>query len=628
MKTFLLAAVGIGLWGQGTITTLPVTVYRPYAVSVDAGGTLYYRESQYQVKKLSPGGAVGVAIGTGVRGFSGDGGPATAAQISTNGGVVFDAAGNGYLPDQFNGRVRRVGRDGIIQTVAGNGSFFSSGDGGPATEAGLISPIDVAVDGAGNLYICDESAHRVRKVGVDGKISTIAGNGTMGYSGDGGPATAAQLRFPRAVAVDGAGNVFIADPLNQRVRRVTPDGKISTWVGTGEQGGSGDGGPGTQATLYFPRHVRVDGKGNLLITEQYGSRVRRVTPEGIISTVAGNGTYSYGGDYGPGPLAGLNGPDSAAVDAAGNIYIADMGNSAIRKVTAGPVAVPSVVETGAVSVFGVSPVITVRVSHPDGAGQIGIVNVLINRELDGAGACYVAWDQQRGVMYLVTDDGRSLTEGLTLGRGTGTVANSQCRVFAAGSSAAVAGNVLTLSLSVSFASGFTGNKVIHVAARDVRETTAGWKGVGVARIPETGVSGPRALEMTPEGGAGPAGMLTVTFDDVASIRTAFVLVNSGLVAAKGCALAYSGGTLYLRPDTGYATELRSVALGGAGTVENSQCRVTAANSRAVRVGNQLRLELDMTFSPYFYGPQMVWGGVETTGGLGSGWRALGAWIVP
>jgi NHL repeat-containing protein len=187
---------------------------------------------------------------------------------------------------------------GVINTVAGTGTPGFSGDGGPATSATLRSPLGIAVDTAGNLFITDTDNRRIRKVTPAGIISTVAGRGTQGVIGDGGPATSAILTVPWGIAVDGAGNLFIADSNNNRVRKVTPDGIINTVAGTGTSGFSGDGGAATSAALSFPSEVLVDGPGNLFIADSGNQRIRKVTPDGIINTVAGTGTSGFSGDEG------------------------------------------------------------------------------------------------------------------------------------------------------------------------------------------------------------------------------------------------------------------------------------------------------------------------------------------
>jgi len=216
-----------------------------------------------------------------------------------------------------------------IQTVAGS-SFI--GDGGPATAAQIGAIQGVAVDGKGNLYLSDTDNNRVRKVDTTGTITTFAGNGTAGFSGDGGPATAAQLNLPYGLATDVAGNLYIADLGNNRVRKVSLDGTIATFAGTGVEGYSGDGVQATATQLYVPRNLAFDAVQNLYIAEFGGHRVRRVTPAGVISTVAGNGVAGYSGDRGFATQAQLSYPAGLTVDRTGALYIADSSNNCVRKI--------------------------------------------------------------------------------------------------------------------------------------------------------------------------------------------------------------------------------------------------------------------------------------------------------
>jgi uncharacterized protein (TIGR03437 family) len=308
---------------------------QPYGVTPDSAGNLYIADDQNnRVRKVS-GGTIATVAGIGGMGFSGDGGPATSALLYIPHGVAADSAFNLYIADTGNLRIRKVS-GGTITTVAGGGSGFPfSGDGGHATNASLNIPYGVAVDSAGNLYIADTGNNRIRKV-TDGTITTVAGNGNVGFSGDGGPATSASLNQPWAVAVDSAGNLYIADYENNRIRKVS-GGTITTVAGNGVVGFSGDGGPATSAFLNYPEGVAVDSAGNLYIADSGNNRIRKVSG-GTIATVAGNGAPTFSGDGGPATNATLDDPVGVAVDSAGNLYIGDSGNNRIREVFAAPAA--------------------------------------------------------------------------------------------------------------------------------------------------------------------------------------------------------------------------------------------------------------------------------------------------
>ena len=315
---------------DGVIHT--VVAASPGAVAVDATGSIYFAAGS-TVRRVTAGGVISTIAGTGTAGFSGDGGPATLAQLNSVTSLALDAAGNVYIADPYNYRIRKVTTDGIISTVGGNGIAGFSGDGGPATSAQLSLPLGIAVDTASNIYIADVNSFRIRKVTSDGVISTVAGFSTAGYSGDGGSPTSARFSSPRAVAMDAAGNLYIADAGNARIRKVTPNGVVSTVAGNGTPGFSGDGGPATSAQLQFPWGVAVDSAGNLYIADSANNRIRKVTPGGTISTIAGTGPNGFSGDGGPAILARFRTPRGLALDGRGNLYIADYYNNRIRKLT-------------------------------------------------------------------------------------------------------------------------------------------------------------------------------------------------------------------------------------------------------------------------------------------------------
>ena len=329
------AGGGSSLGDGGPATSAQLS--HPWDVTADGSGNVYIADrNNHRIRKVDAStGNISTVAGTGTGGYSGDGGAATAAQINYPADVAVDGAGNLYIADIGNHRIRKVtASTGNISTAAGTGTQGYSGDSGPATAAQLNRPADVAVDGAGNLYIADRNNHRIRKVdAATGNISTVAG--TTADVGDGGLAASAHLRSPRGVAVDGESNVYIADSGNHRVRKVDAAGVITTFAGTGTQGYSGDGGAAAAAQLNEPIGVALDGSGNLYIADTGNHRIRKVDAStGNISTVAGTGSGAYGGDGGPATAARIYAPASVAVDAAGNVYIGDRGNNRIRKVDA------------------------------------------------------------------------------------------------------------------------------------------------------------------------------------------------------------------------------------------------------------------------------------------------------
>lgn len=299
---------------------------------------------------LTPG-IISTFAGTGAFGFSGDGGPATTATFKNPGQPVVDAAGNVYIADTGNNRVRKIAAGtGIITTIAGTGTAADSGDGGLASIAGLAAPIGLALDAAGNLYVADSSGYRVRKIsGATGIISTVAGTGTSGYSGDGGPATNAGLASPHIVALDSAGNLYIQDGGN-RVRKVAAgSGIITTIAGTGAVGYSGDSGPAISAELNSPVAIGLDSKGNLYIADTLNGRIRKVDANsGIITTYAGNGTLlGSTGDGGPATSAVIGEPWGITFDAADNLYIAGFANRRVRKINASTGIISTIAGSGA-----------------------------------------------------------------------------------------------------------------------------------------------------------------------------------------------------------------------------------------------------------------------------------------
>ncbi len=305
----------------------------PSGVTVDAAGNFFIADSgNHRIRKVDTNGVIRTAAGNGGAGYGGDGGTATKTDLDSPRGVAVDGAGDLFIADTYNHRIRKVDTNGIIATVAGNGSLGYYGDGGLATGTGLAYPFGVAVDGAGNLFIADTYNHRIRKVDTNGIITTIAGIGVAGYRGDAAAATNAELQDPEGLALDRAGNLFIADTYNHRIRKVDTNGIITTIAGNGAAGYSGDGSAATNAQLSYPGGVTVDGAGNLFIADSSNGRIRKVDTNGIITTVAGNGNPGSSGDGSSATEAELYLPSGVAVDGAGNLFIADDYNHLIRRV--------------------------------------------------------------------------------------------------------------------------------------------------------------------------------------------------------------------------------------------------------------------------------------------------------
>lgn len=340
-QQYVISTVAGGVPPQTPVAANSASIGSPQGVVSDAAGNVYFTSIDC-VFKIDRNGILTRVSGNGRGGYSGDNGPALSAQFNFSAnftgsrlfggyqaGIAIDGAGNIIVADTNNGRVRKISSNGLITTVAGGGSDVN--DGVAATNAKLL-PYGIALDGIGNLYISEFHLNRVRKVSSAGIVTTVAGTGKPGFSGDGGQATGADLNLPVGVTVDSVGNLFIADRQNFRIRKVTPTGTITTVAGNGSQGYSGDGGPAIGAQLQFPVAVAVDADGNLYIAD--GRMIRQVSTTGVITTVAGTGTFGSAniGDGGPAKNAQLS-PTAIALDSSGNIYVAeDNTHHRIRKI--------------------------------------------------------------------------------------------------------------------------------------------------------------------------------------------------------------------------------------------------------------------------------------------------------
>lgn len=330
-------------------------------LSVDKSGNIYIADSNNQrIRRVAPNGIINTIVGSGqipaldsqcvpIGGSKdiGDGGPAASAKLYNPAAAIVDVKGDLIIADQQNNRIRRVGPDGTIMTIAGNGIHSPFAPGNPALSSPMDWPSAVAVDSNNTLYFAEIHGHRVGKVGADGKLVAVAGTGFPGYNGDNQPAAAAQLFAPSGIALDAAGNLYIADQSNHRIRKVTPDGMITTIAGTGQPGYAGDGGPAQNARLLYPNDVTLDANGNLYVADMGNNRVRRISRSGTITTVAGDGQSARGPDGVAATASSLALPSGVAIDANGDLYIVDWANYLIRKVSF--TSLPSIAPGGVVN---------------------------------------------------------------------------------------------------------------------------------------------------------------------------------------------------------------------------------------------------------------------------------------
>lgn len=330
-----------GYTGDGGLA-INAQLNTPNQLAFDAAGNLFIAEDyNHTVRKINTSGIISTVVGTGTLGFSGDGGLATSAQLNRVNAIAVDAAGNLYVSDADNYRIRKVNTSGVITTIAGIGTDGHSGDGGLATAAEIGFTSGIQVDAVGNIYLAEQgNGFCVRKINTSGIITTIAGTGTNGFSGDNGQATAAQLNAVSSICFDATGNLYISVFGGSRIRKVSTAGIITTIAGTGAFASGGDGGLATSAQIYYPYGIVTDAANNIYFCESGNHKIRRIdAATGIITTVAGVGgglfAGGYAGDGGPAVSATLSNPSAIAIDASGNIFIGDYGNNVIRKITIG-----------------------------------------------------------------------------------------------------------------------------------------------------------------------------------------------------------------------------------------------------------------------------------------------------
>jgi uncharacterized protein (TIGR03437 family) len=355
--------------GDGGLATAAI-LNQPLGVALDRVGNLYIADMGTQrIRQVAPSGIVTSFAGTGAAGYSSDNIPAASALLNAPMGVMTDTYGGVYIADTYNQRIREVAANGIIATFAGTGTGGSGPQDLIAMQTLLLGPRGICISPTGSVYIADTSNHRVLRAPPVGLVETVAGNGTAGLAGDGGPGRTAELNQPNACAVDSAGNLFIADTMNHRIAKVSAaSGIISTVAGTGQAGVSGDGVAAVSAALNTPRGLAVDDNGNIFIADTGNNLIRQVMPDGTIYTIAGQAAGGFAGDGGMALPALLDAPAGIVEDGSGNLYFADSGNNRVRLLT--PQAAQAAAPPPVVTIAATLPVVNAVNAASLAAGSI------------------------------------------------------------------------------------------------------------------------------------------------------------------------------------------------------------------------------------------------------------------
>jgi sugar lactone lactonase YvrE len=462
LHTQIVTTTAGGFFGDGGAATSAGLDYPRFIVE-DQAGNIYFTDSyNNRIRKINSAGKISTFAGTGIGGFSGDGGLARNAMLFAPIGLAFDPAGNMIVADDGNNRIRKIDTAGVISTIAGTGQAGFSGDGGPAIAAQMNAPWGLVLDTAGNIYFSDILNERIRKIDGAGIITTVAGNGTEGYNGDGIPATLAELDLPRDLAVDAVGNVFIADTMNHRVRVVSVLGVINTFAGNGIQGYTGDGGPATSAEIGNPRGVLVHGN-SLLIANGGHATIRIVNfTTGIIQTFAGS-DIGYDGDGNPPLLTEFDGPTGLLFTSTGSLLVGDQGNARIREVT------PTVTTTKAGGFVGDNRIGTLAVlTAPenlafDPSGDYYIADRGGNRirKVDGGSGQITTIVNQLGISGYTGDGGPAVSAEINLPYGV--AADGSGNIYIADTSNSVIRKVDALGTITTFATDPTISELVSLA---------------------------------------------------------------------------------------------------------------------------------------------------------------------
>ncbi len=662
---------------------------------VDPSGNLYVVDQlDNRVRRFAANSTtVSTAVGTGIIGYSGDNGPATSAQLNFPQGIALDSVGDLFVADTGNFVIRKVAAGtGIITTIAGTSNAGYSGDGGAATSAQLSFPTSVVVDGSNNVYIADMLNHRVRMVSAStGLISTIAGTGTCGYNGDSISATGAQLCMPNGLAFDNLGNLLIADTGNSRVRKIT-SGVITTLAGTGVSGYSGDGGSALLAQLGKPDNLYVDSNGNIFIADEL-SVVRMISATtGVITTIAGTGVAGVTGDGGAAKLAQLVFPFGISGDSSGHIYVSDSFGNTVRQLTlqhllttavspqaggtvsaggyfdngsavtvtatpnpgytftgfsggitsasnplgvilnssitltanfaaTAPLLAPTAVSVTPSSGSGSGQVFTAMYSDASGVNYFNRRLFMINSVLSGSGGCFVQVDPTG--TYLVNDSDSALLGPLT---GTGVLTNSQCTLNGAGTSVSSSGTTSTLTLSLTFKSSFAGAKSIFMYTDDTAGNNSNWRLLG-SYTPTFTTSVPATVSVSPSTGSGSSQVFTAVYSNPAGatiLNRRLFLINSALSAVGACFVQADPTGIYL------VNDVDSALLGpltASGTLTNSQCTLNGAGTSIVNSGTTSSLTASLNFKSSFGGARNMYMYTDDSAGNNSNWQLRGSFTV-